>query len=385
MKTAKAAEHAARAAARTAAITAKAAARAVVAMVKISIAAIKGLVSAIAAGGWVAVLVILIVCMIGLLVGSVFGIFFSGESGASETGLTIPVVVSQINTEFTGELARIQRENPHDSCQLTANRALWKEVLAVYAVRTNTDPHNPLDVVTLDETRIELLRTVFWDMNVVDYWIEEIDHPDTDPDDDEDDSWTEHILHITVTGKTAAEMAAQYGFTAEQTAMMEELLKPEYDDLWASLLAGAPSGDGSVVITLGIYIWPSNDSNVINSFFGIRTHPITGEIDNHTGIDIDASGGTEVLAAADGTVTLAGPNGDYGNCVIIDHGNGNSTLYSHMSVVDVSVGDTVAQGQAVGLVGSTGVSTGDHIHFETRVNGTCVDPLLYYDGYAAAW
>jgi hypothetical protein len=295
------------------------------------------------------------------------------------------MAVSQINTEFAGELARIQRENPHDSCELTANRALWKEVLAVYAVRTNTDPNNPQDVLTLDDGKIDLLCAVFWHMNVIDYWIEEIEHPDTDPDDDEDDSWTEYILHITVTGKTAAEMAAQYGFTAEQTAMMEELLKPEYDELWASLLVGAAPGDGSVVISIGIYIWPSNNSNYVTSFFGTRIHPVYGTLDNHTGIDIGASYGTEVLAAADGEVTLAGPNGDYGNCVIIDHGDGNSTLYSHLSAVDVSVGDTVAQGQAVGMIGSTGVSTAPHLHFETRVNGVCLDPLLYFEGYAAAW
>jgi murein DD-endopeptidase MepM/ murein hydrolase activator NlpD len=384
-KTAQAAERAARAAAKTAMRTAKAAARAVAALVKIAIAAIKGLVAVIAAGGWMAVFVILIICMIGLLVGSVFGIFFSSESGASDNGMTMRAVVSQINTEFAGELARIQRENPHDSCEITANRALWKDILAVYAVKTNTDPNNPLDVMTLDDGKIELLRAVFWDMNVVDYWTEEVEHPDTDGDDDEDDSWVEHILHITVTGKTAAEMAQKYGFNAEQRDMMEELLKPEYDELWASLLAGVPSGGGSVTISLGIYIWPSNDSDYVNSFFGTRRHPITGEIDNHTGIDINTAYGTEVLAAADGTVTLAKWNGDYGNCVIIDHGDGNQTLYAHMSAVDVRVGDAVAQGQAVGLVGSTGTSTGPHIHFETIVNGSPVDPLMFFERYEAGW
>jgi len=351
-------------------------------MVKIAIAAVKGLVAAIAAGGWVVILVILTICMVALLVCSVFGIFFSSERGVSENGMTMNVVVSQINTEFAGELARIQRENPHDSCEITANRALWKEILAVYAVKTSTDPDNPLDVITLDDEKIDLLRTVFWDMNIIDYWIEEIEHSG---DDEDEDTWYEYILHITVTGKTAAEMAVQYGFNAEQREMLEELLKPEYDDLWASLLAGIPSGGGADIITLGIYIWPSNDSNYITSFFGTRVHPITGEVHHHTGIDIGAAYGTAVLAAADGTVTLAGWNGEYGYCVIIDHGDGNKTLYAHMSLLDVSAGQTVTQGQTVGFVGSTGTSTGPHLHFETFVNGSRVDPLLYFDNYAAAW
>jgi len=114
-------------------------------------------------------------------------------------------------------------------------------------------------------------------------------------------------------------------------------------------------------------------------------HPISGDVHHHNGIDIGAAYGTDVLAAADGTVTLAGRNGGYGYCVIIDHGDGNKTLYAHMSRLDVGVDDTVTQGQTIGLIGSTGTSTGAHLHFETFVNGSRVDPLLYFDNYAAAW
>ena len=382
-KTAKAAERTARATAKTAAKTAKSAAHAVSAMVKSAIAAVKGLVAAIAAGGWMAVLIILIICMIGLLLGSVFGIFFSSEKGATENGMSMNMAVSQLNTEFAGELARIQRDNPHDSCEITANRALWKEILAVYAVKTNTDPNNPLDVITLDDERIALLRGVFWDMNIIDYRIEEIEHSG---DDEDDEGWTERILHITVTSKSAAEMAEQYGFNAEQREMLEELLRPEYDSLWASLLVGTPTEDsGTETISLGIYIWPSNNSNYITSFFGTRVHPITNEVHHHTGIDIGAAFGTDVLAAAGGTVTLAGWNGEYGYCVIIEHEDGHKTLYGHMSLLNTSAGEPVAQGQTIGFVGSTGTSTGAHIHLETFVNGSRVDPLLYFDNYTAAW
>ncbi|MDR2931729.1 MAG: M23 family metallopeptidase, partial [Oscillospiraceae bacterium] len=209
-----------------------------------------------------------------------------------------------------------------------------------------------------------------------------IEHPDTDSGDDTDDSWTEHILHITVTGKTADEMAEQYSFTDEQKALLGELLSGEYDDLFASLLSGAAaaSGEEIVVVENGIYIWPSPVSKYVTSFFGNRPNPTTGAPDNHTGIDISAGYRTPVLAAAGGTVVTAGFDADgYGIYCVIDHGDGNSTLYGHMSTRHVNEGDIVSQRQEIGLVGSTGWSTGDHIHFETRVNGTKVDPLRYFE------
>ena len=382
-KTAKAAERAARASAKTAVKAAKVAAHAIVSLVKGAIAAVKGLVAAIAAGGWMAVLIILIICMIGLLLGSAFGIFFSSEQSASENSMSMNAVVSQLNTEFAGELAGIQRDNPHDRCEITANRALWKEILAIYAVKTSTDPDNPLEVMSLDDERIELLHTVFWDMNIIEYEIEEVEHYGEDEDEED---WTEYVLHITVTGKTAAEMAEQYNFNDKQREMLEELLRPEYDSLWASLLVGIPTeGNGTQTISLGIYIWPSNSSNYVTSFFGTRVHPITEEVHHHTGVDIGAAFGTDVLAAADGEVTLAGWNGEYGYCVIIEHEDGHKTLYGHMSSLNTSVGDAVIQGQTIGFVGSTGTSTGPHIHLETFVKGSRVDPLLYFDNYTAAW
>lgn len=217
---------------------------------------------------------------------------------------------------------------------------------------------------------------------------EEIEHTSTTTDADgntETDTWYEYILHITVTGKTAAEMAEQYGFNTNQKAQLEELLRPEYDSLWIALLAGVSSNGVTGTISLGVYIWPSANSNYVTSFFGTRVHPISGVVHHHNGIDIGAAYGTAVLAADGGTVTLAGWNGGYGNCVIIDHGNGNKTLYAHMSQLNVSAGQTVTQGQTIGLIGSTGDSTGPHLHFETYVNGSRVDPLLYFDNYTAAW
>jgi murein DD-endopeptidase MepM/ murein hydrolase activator NlpD len=115
----------------------------------------------------------------------------------------------------------------------------------------------------------------------------------------------------------------------------------------------------------------------IVSGFGPRVHPILGTTRIHTGIDMAASYGEPIKAADTGNVVMAGWNGGYGNCVIIDHGAGFATLYAHQSELAVSVGQNVTRGQVIGYVGSTGFSTGPHLHFEVRVNGTPVDPVQY--------
>lgn len=115
----------------------------------------------------------------------------------------------------------------------------------------------------------------------------------------------------------------------------------------------------------------------MTSRFGFRTHPIFGTRRLHAGVDFRGATGTPVLAAAAGTVVFAGPRSGYGNAVIIDHGGALATLYAHQNRLSVATGAKVAAGQAVGTVGSTGFSTGPHLHFEARLNGTPVDPLNY--------
>lgn len=131
----------------------------------------------------------------------------------------------------------------------------------------------------------------------------------------------------------------------------------------------------------GAWIWPAPASHYLTSYFGWRMHPVYGTWRYHSGIDIAASSGTNVVAAAPGTVILSQDYGNYsyGECIIIDHGGGITSLYGHMirGSRRVSVGDTVSAGQVIGLVGSTGVSTGPHLHFEVRENGQVVDPLGY--------
>ena len=124
-------------------------------------------------------------------------------------------------------------------------------------------------------------------------------------------------------------------------------------------------------------MWPVPASSRITSQYGYRIHPVYKTKKFHSGIDIGAPYGVDILAAADGTVTLATTNGGYGKCVIINHGSGITTLYGHNSTLLVSVGNKVTKGQVIAKAGSTGVPTGPHLHFEVRVNGSTTDPMQY--------
>jgi cell wall-associated NlpC family hydrolase len=251
-KAAKTAAHTSKVAARAAIQAAKIAVKVAVATIKAIIAATKALIAAIAAGGWIAVAVILIICMVALLVGSVFGIFFSGED--SGNGHTMPEAIREINQEYADTIREIRDENAHDDVVMSGTRAEWKEVLAVYAVKVNTDPENPQDVATMDEQKKELLRSIFWDMNSVSHRTESVTYTETVVTDDgagnlveTEQEVTRTILYITISHKTAAEMAGQYGFSAEQRAQLAELLSDEYAELWSAVLYGIHDGSGDIV------------------------------------------------------------------------------------------------------------------------------------------
>lgn len=129
----------------------------------------------------------------------------------------------------------------------------------------------------------------------------------------------------------------------------------------------------------GELCWPSQSSKRITSPFGMRIHPTLKVNKMHTGIDIGASMGTNILAANSGKVITAGWNSSYGYMIMIDHGGGIVTLYAHSSALLVSKGDIVNRGQVIALVGSTGRSTGPHLHFEVRVNGEYKNPMDYFN------
>lgn len=253
--TAKAAKAAARTAhitARTAAATAKAAAKALEAAIKATIAATKALIAALAAGGWVAVLAIVIICLIGLIASSAFGIFFSGED--SGTGQTMPTVVREINQEYEGRLSEIQNSQTHDTLEMSGSRAVWPEVLAVYAVKTTTDPVNPQEVATIDDGKKALLKEIFWEMNDITYQTQtRTETVITKTDDgrgnivETTETVTKTILYIQVSHKTAGEMADVCNFTADQRAPLAELLAEENRGMWSGVLYGIGTGDGEIV------------------------------------------------------------------------------------------------------------------------------------------
>lgn len=126
------------------------------------------------------------------------------------------------------------------------------------------------------------------------------------------------------------------------------------------------------------YVWPLDGCYTLTSLYGNRTHPIFKKPNYHLGIDIRASYGTPIKAARGGVVTFSGYNSSYGNYVIVSHGNGDSTRYAHMSSRAVKEGQTVSQGQVLGYVGSTGNSTGNHLHFEVFIGGSRTDPINQY-------
>ena len=194
------------------------------------LAAARSLIAAMMAGGSTVVSLVLVICLIGLLIASPFGIFFSGED--SGTGYTMPEAVSTLNEEFSARIEQIKAENPYDELDMdNAGSAVmisnWRDVLAIYAVRTTTDDTSPDEVATLTDVKMQILREIFWDMNSISYRLETVSG-----DEDEDDTV---ILHITVTVKDHLQMADEYHFNAEQRKLLEELMQPEYQELFMAL------------------------------------------------------------------------------------------------------------------------------------------------------
>lgn len=194
------------------------------------LSAARSLAAAMMAGGSTVLSMVLVICLIGFLIASPFGIFFSGED--SGTGYTMPEAVTMLNAEFTDRIEQIKAENPHDELDMdnagsAAMIANWRDVLAVYAVRITTDNASPDEVATLTEEKMEILREIFWDMNAITYWTEIVpggkDEADT------------VILHIIVTIKTHLHMADEYQFNTEQRRLLEELMQPKYQELFMVL------------------------------------------------------------------------------------------------------------------------------------------------------
>ncbi len=249
VKLAERAEKASRFAAKSAVSAAKKAARASAAAVKGILAAAKTLITAIVAGGWVSVLVVVVICLIGQLACSGLGIFFAGED--SGTGQTVTTAVQEIDREFEERLAEVQASVDYDILDMSGSPAPWPDILAVYAVKTTSDPDNGMEVVTMDDARKELLRGVFWEMNSISSSVTvrtyEVSSTTTDENGntvESADTETEVTLHITISHRTAGEMADALHFDSSQREQLDFLLSPENRSLWDALLQGAGIGAG---------------------------------------------------------------------------------------------------------------------------------------------
>lgn len=244
---------AARTASRVSVTLARAVAKGVAALGKAAIAATKSLISVIAAGGWVAVVVIFIICLIGLIAGSAFGIFFAGED-TRDGNPSLREVIAVINQEHQDEIEQIKADSPHDEVMVSGTKAPWREVLAVYAVKTTTDAANQQDAITLDARRQQILKDVYWDMNSIESRTEGREYTEIiaveQPDGsiiEETETYTRRTFYITQSAKTAEQMADEYSFNAEQRELLAELLAPEYASAWQSVLYGIRTGSGDIV------------------------------------------------------------------------------------------------------------------------------------------
>ena len=385
--------HHAKQAAQAAETTAKKVADVVMAGLKALWAATQTLAAAIAAGGTTALLVIVVLCMVAMVAGSAFGIFFAAEPTGD--GISVAQAITELNEEYQERLQEIESEEEYDRQEIESNDGsyaiAWQDVLAVFAARTS-GAEDGAPVAYLDEENLERLRQIMWDMNEITWEVETQTHevettPATDTTDDTDENEddpgtttvTEIVLILTLHHKTADEMREEYRFNARQDEYLTLLLAEDTTALWGDLLGGFAMGElGGEILTPGsdttlgggALQWPLPVAGTITSPQGYRTDPITGEVSYHSGTDIAVPEGTPILAAADGTVTIANAldswGGSYGYHVKLDHGGGLTTLYAHCSSICVTAGQQVTAGQVIAYVGHTGRATGPHLHFEVH-------------------
>ena len=357
------------------------------------LADLHSLTAILAAGASFALSIVIIISLVAFVSGSAYGIFFAADA-PNAASVTVREAVDTLTAEYRDRLEEISETVQHDRQDITANDDVyyirWQDVLAVFSSYVSGNEQGA-PVAVLTKNQVDKLREIMWAMNAVDYStraetavIETTDKngkPTTA-------TITETVLVIRLTHKTPGEMAADYHFTARQSTYLQLLQDPQYEELWAELLGGFAQGSGELMnpdstrIPTGNLQWPLPVAGAITSQFGHRVDPITGEVSSHTGTDIACAEGTPILAAADGTVTVANGldswGGSYGYYIQIDHGGGLETLYAHCSSICVTTGQQVQSGEVIGYVGHTGRATGNHLHLEVSVDGNRADVLRYF-------
>lgn len=244
----------------------KAIGKAIVEGTKAFISLLKSLGAILGAGGVIAVVIVVLICIIGLLCSSIFGIFFSSEK-SDKSSYLMSDCITELNQDMDNRITLIENMNPHDEVVITSNKALWKDVLAVYTVKVSNG-NNETDVMTIDNNKKQILISVFWDMNTItsEVKVEEYDNnttigtlkevefkpnanvpslPNT-PSSSEDESTQKKVLHIYINSKSVDEMKTQYSFSESQLAQFTELTSEKYQNLWSNVIYGVAGSSGEI-------------------------------------------------------------------------------------------------------------------------------------------
>ena len=336
----------------------------------------------------------IVISLVAFVSGSAYGIFFAANA-PNAASVTVREAVDTLTEEYRDRLEEISETVQHDRQDIVANDDVyyirWQDVLAVFSSYV-AGSEQGAPVAALTENQVDKLREIMWAMNAVDYSTraETAVIETTDKNGKATTTEiTETVLVIELTHKAPNEMALDYHFTVRQNTYLQLLQDPQYEELWAELLGGFAQGGGELMnpdstrTPTGTLQWPLPVAGTITSPFGHRIDPLTGEVSSHTGTDIACAEGTPILAAADGIVTVANGldswGGSYGYYIQIDHGGGLETLYAHCSSICVTTGQQVQAGEVIGYVGHTGRVTGNHLHFETRLSGSRINPIDFFD------
>ncbi len=222
-------------------------------IVKAIIEGAKATINAIIAGGWIFVIVIIVLCLVGALASSFYGIFFSTET--SESGMNISSVIQEINSDYDNKIDELKASGSYDNVEINGSKSNWKDVLSIYAVKTTTDPNNPMEIATVDNKKKSILSNIFWDMNSIDTKTEtrtETKETTSADENGEEVVTTEEVtikvLIITINGKTANETAADYSFNKKQKEYLAELMNDSNDNLWASIIFGFSGSNSDIDI-----------------------------------------------------------------------------------------------------------------------------------------
>lgn len=216
----------------------KVAIKTTISAIKTIIAETKALVAAIVAGGWVAVIVIIVICLVALMCSSIFGIFFSSQK-TSANSITMNTVVAECNQEFSDKLQSIQDSNPHDDYVLEGSMASWKDVLTVYTIKQSNGV-NQQDVMTIDDNKKNVIKQIFWDMNSLTSEVrdEMVTEQGTNAD-EMPKQVQKKVLHIKINTKTLEQMKNDYHFSSAQNKQLVELTDNKYASLWNGVIYGA--------------------------------------------------------------------------------------------------------------------------------------------------